>query len=98
MARRILNIVIPALSIGILVVSFGIISGSLSLPDTLPLGSSLISIAVDRVVTNTGPGRLIYIDQAWERLSIIRLWVWVNDQISTSGISFDSEFLQSNSS
>jgi hypothetical protein len=93
-AQRTLNIVIPALWIGILVVGLEVISGILSLPEGTPLGNSLISSAIDRVQTTTGPSRLVIFEEALQEIIKNPLVGAGYEQISTSGIDFVFRSLQ----
>ena len=93
-ARRTLKVVIPAIYIGILVVGLGVILGIPFFPKSSPLGSSLISQAVDRVQLITGPSRLVIFDQALQAIVKNPLVGAGYDQISTSGIIFLNRTLQ----
>jgi O-antigen ligase len=93
-AQRTLSILIPAFGVGILSISLGLLSGTFSLPENSPLGSSLISRAIDRVQMTTGPGRLVIFEQALQEIIKDPLVGAGYDQISTSGIDFVFRNLQ----
>jgi O-antigen ligase len=93
-AKRFLNIMVPALWIGLMIVGLLLISDNSFIPESIPLGSSLIMSALDRVQMTTGPSRLVIFEQALQEI-IKNPFVGAGyDQISTSGIDFLYRSLQ----